>query len=146
LIRELKEELELLRARVAGSGGGTNQESTYDPSIPPERQLVTYQTKEGKIKRVTKAELQEQLQTSEKLMRDLNETWEEKLARTQEVQREREQALEELGITVEKNLIGVHTPKKVSVQSKSLVSDLIVKKKVPHLVNLVSFNTSLITT
>jgi kinesin family member 1 len=118
LIRELKEELELLRARVTGSGGGTNHESTYDPSIPAERQLVTYQTKEGKIKRVTKAELQEQLQTSEKLMRDLNETWEEKLARTQEVQREREQALEELGITVEKNLIGVHTPKKVSLIKK----------------------------
>jgi kinesin family protein 1 len=112
-VRELKEELELLRARVAGSGAGANQEASYDPSVPPEKQIVTYKTKEGEIKRVSKAELQEQLQTSEKLMRDLNETWEEKLIRTQEVQKEREQALEELGITVEKNMIGVHTPKKV---------------------------------
>lgn len=63
---------------------------------------------------MTKAELQEQMETSEKLMQSLNETWEEKLQRTHEVQKEREKALEELGITVEKNLVGVHTPKKVS--------------------------------
>lgn len=63
---------------------------------------------------MTKAELEEQMEASEKLMQSLNETWEEKLERTQEVQKEREKALEELGITVEKNLVGVHTPKKVS--------------------------------
>lgn len=80
---------------------------------PPEKQKVTYQTKDGRIKTVTKAELQEQMEASEKLMQSLNETWEEKLQRTQEVQKEREKALEELGITVEKNLVGVHTPKKV---------------------------------
>jgi kinesin family protein 1 len=90
-------------------------EDTFDPKIPPEKQKVTYQTKDGKIKTVTKAELQEQMEASEKLMQSLNETWEEKLVRTQEVQKEREKALEELGITVEKNLVGVHTPKKVSV-------------------------------
>ncbi|KAH7888140.1 hypothetical protein F5I97DRAFT_2014620, partial [Phlebopus sp. FC_14] len=117
LVRELKEELELLRARVASSSG----EDTFDPKVPPEKQKVTYQTKDGKIKTVTKAELQEQMETSEKLMQSLNETWEQKLARTQEVQKEREKALEELGITVEKNLVGVHTP-----------------KKMPHLVNLVN--------
>lgn len=115
LVRELKEELELLRARVSGS----SVEDTFDPTVPPEKQRVTYQTKDGKIKTVTKAELQEQMETSEKLMQSLNETWEEKMARTQEVQKEREKALEELGITVEKNNIGVHTP-----------------KKMPHLVNL----------
>ncbi|EGO27133.1 hypothetical protein SERLADRAFT_354579 [Serpula lacrymans var. lacrymans S7.9] len=116
LVRELKEELEMLRARVAGSSG----EDTFDPTVPPEKQKVTYQTKDGKIKTVTKAELQEQMEASEKLMESLNETWEEKMTRTQEVQKEREKALEELGITVEKNLVGVHTP-----------------KKMPHLVNLV---------
>ena len=97
------------KARVAGVSG----EDYFDPKIPPEKQKVTYQTKDGKVKTVTKAELQEQLESSEKLMQSLNETWEEKLARTQEVQKEREKALEELGITVEKNHIGVHTPKKV---------------------------------
>lgn len=115
LVRELKEELEMLRARVAGS----TSEAVYDPKIPPEKQKVTYQAKDGTIKTVTKAELQDQLETSEKLMQGLNETWEEKLQRTQEVQKEREKALEELGITVEKNNVGVHTP-----------------KKMPHLVNL----------
>ncbi|TFY53427.1 hypothetical protein EVG20_g10118 [Dentipellis fragilis] len=115
LVRELKEELEMLRARVSGGGG----EDVFDPKIPPEKQKVTYQAKDGTIKTVTKAELQDQLETSEKLMQSLNETWEEKLERTQEVQKEREKALEELGITVEKNNVGVHTP-----------------KKMPHLVNL----------
>ena len=71
------------------------------------------------MKTVTKAELQEQLESSEKLMQGLNETWEEKLQKTQEVHREREKALEELGITVDKNMVGVHAP-----------------KRMPHLVNL----------
>ncbi|KAF8629621.1 hypothetical protein AX15_003358 [Amanita polypyramis BW_CC] len=116
LVRELKEELETLRARVAAASGG---EGTFDPTVPAEKQIVTYQSKDGRIKTVTKAELQEQMEASEKLMQSLNETWEEKLQRTQEVQKEREKALEELGITVEKNLVGVHTP-----------------KNMPHLVNL----------
>ena len=98
-----------MTARVAGS----NSEDVFDPKIPPEKQKVTYKTKEGEIKTVTKAELVDQLQSSEKLMQSLNETWEEKLERTKEVQKEREKALEELGITVEKNNVGVHTPKKV---------------------------------
>ena len=133
LVRELKEELEMLRgaclilccasittadrclriARVSGSSG----EDVYDPKIPPEKQKVTFKAKDGTIKTVTKAELQDQLESSEKLMQSLNETWEQKLQRTQEVQKEREKALEELGITVEKNNVGVHTPKKVRVSS-----------------------------
>ncbi|KAH9853391.1 kinesin-domain-containing protein [Lenzites betulinus] len=115
LVRELKEELEMLRARVSGA----SSEAVFDPSIPAAQQKVTYQAKDGTIKTVTKAELQEQLETSEKLMESLNETWEQKMQRTQEIQQEREKALEELGITVEKNNIGVHTP-----------------KRMPHLVNL----------
>ncbi len=135
LVRELKEELEMLRgmlyvllrhlhflnvltppARVSGA----SSEAVFDPTIPADQQKVTYQAKDGTIKTVTKAALQEQLETSEKLMQSLNETWEEKMQRTQEIQHEREQALEELGITVEKNNVGVHTP-----------------KRMPHLVNLV---------
>lgn len=110
LVRELKEELEMLRARVSGGSGA---EEIYDPKIPPEKQKVTYQAKDGTLKTVTKAELQEQMEASEKLMQGLNETWEDKMQRTEEVQKEREKALEELGITVEKNNIGVFTPKKV---------------------------------
>lgn len=99
---------------IARVSGGVD-EAVFDPKIPPEKQKVTYQAKDGTIKTVTKAELQDQLESSEKLMESLNETWEQKLERTQEIQQEREKALEELGITVEKNNVGVHTPKKASV-------------------------------
>ncbi|GAC95130.1 hypothetical protein PHSY_002705 [Pseudozyma hubeiensis SY62] len=119
LIRELKEELEMLRTRVAGGGGVGDAEGSWDPSIPPEKQVVRYQTRTGEIKTVTKAELQEQLEQSEKIMSSLNESWEEKLAKTHEIQKQREKALEELGISVDKGNVGVHTP-----------------KKLPHLVNL----------
>jgi kinesin family protein 1 len=107
-------------ARVSGS----NSEDVYDPKVPPEKQKVTYQTKDGRIKTVTKAELQEQMEASEKLMQSLNETWEQKMHRTQEVQKEREKALEELGITVEKNLVGVHTPKKVRRPNEASASSV----------------------
>lgn len=113
MIRELKEELLTLRTRL-GSGGGAAGEATFDPSIPPEQQMVTYQTSSGEIKSVSKAELQEQLEQSEKLMSEVNQTWEEKLQNAKIVQVEREQALEALGISIEKNNVGVHTPKKVS--------------------------------
>ena len=93
---------------------GASSEAVFDPTIPAEQQKVTYQAKDGSLKTVTKAELQEQLETSEKLMQSLNETWEDKMHRTQEVQKEREKALEELGITVERGDVGVHTPKRVS--------------------------------
>ncbi|EJU06137.1 kinesin-like protein [Dacryopinax primogenitus] len=115
LVRELKEELDLLRARVASSSA----ESTYDPTVPATQQMVTYQTATGEVKTISKADLQEQLEASEKLMKEVNETWEEKLERTKAIQQEREQALEELGITVERDMVGVHTP-----------------KRMPHLVNL----------
>ena len=115
IVRELKEELALLRARVSGA----TMEATYDSSVPPEKQIVQYQTSTGEIRTVTKAALQEQLEQSEKLMKDVQQTWEEKLEKTVVIQKEREEALEQLGIVIEKGNVGVHTP-----------------KKMPHLVNL----------
>ncbi|BGP47019.1 hypothetical protein JCM10450v2_002871 [Rhodotorula kratochvilovae] len=120
LIRELKEELATLRTRIAGpSAGGLAGEATWDASVPAAQQLVQYQTASGELKTISKAELQDQLDASEKLMASVTETWEQKLEKTREVQVERERALESLGITIEKNMVGVHTP-----------------KKLPHLVNL----------
>lgn len=121
LIRELKEELLLLRSRIAGpsASSGTYSpalgvgESTFDAAIPASQQLVQYQTASGELRTISKAELQDQLDASEKLMASVTETWEEKLEKTREVQVEREKALESLGITIEKNMVGVHTPKKV---------------------------------
>lgn len=63
--------------------------------------------------------LKEQLRLSEKLLSDANETWEERLNRTKEIQKQREEALEELGISIDDSMIGLRTP-----------------RKVPHLVNL----------
>ena len=92
----------VLRSRVAA--GASIDEATYDPLVPPEKQIVSYKTKDGEIKRVTKLELQDQLQASEKLMESLNLTWEEKMAKTQAIHIEREHALEELGIMVDKDV------------------------------------------
>nr|XP_019007917.1 kinesin [Kwoniella pini CBS 10737]OCF46698.1 kinesin [Kwoniella pini CBS 10737] len=128
LIRELKEELEMLRSRV--SAGGGSDEATYDPQIPPEKQIVTYRTKEGDIKKVTKLELQDQLQASEKLMESLNLTWEEKMEKTQKIHVEREKALEELGISIDKDMVGVHAPQRhpslVNLNEDPLMSECLI--------------------
>ncbi|WOO79310.1 Kinesin-like protein [Vanrija pseudolonga] len=133
LIRELKEELEVLRSRV--SAGATNGEATYDPDIPPEKQIVTYKTKQGDIRTVTKLELQDQLEASEKLMDSLNLTWEEKLAETQKIHLEREKALEDLGITVEKDVRGTGVPGKGTTYVAQMVG-VHAPQKFPSLVNL----------
>ncbi|KAF9911779.1 kinesin-like protein Klp8, partial [Lobosporangium transversale] len=114
LIRELKEELQELRSKLG----------VYDPlqtgsTVVPSNTLVTIVDLHGNPRTLTREQLQDEVQASEKIMAELNETWEEKLRRTQEIQLERERTLEELGISVEKGHIGVHTP-----------------KKMPHLVNL----------
>jgi kinesin family protein 1 len=92
----------VLRSRV--SGNPTNEESVYDPNVPADKQIVTYRTKDGEIKKVTKLELQDQLEASEKLMDSLNLTWEEKMAKTAAIHIEREKALEELGISIDKDV------------------------------------------
>lgn len=93
----------VLRSRVSGNSGN-DEESNYDPSVPADKQIVRYRTKDGEIKQVTKLELQDQLQASEKLMESLNLTWEEKMAKTAAIHIEREKALEELGISIDKDV------------------------------------------
>ncbi|KAF8467730.1 hypothetical protein BDZ91DRAFT_722979 [Kalaharituber pfeilii] len=116
MIRELKEELQQLRAKLAGGGA---QDEEYAPDTPLEKQIVTITTPDGTVKKVSKAEIAEQLGASEKLLTEINSTWEERLEKTQQIHKEREQALEELGISIEKGSVGISTP-----------------KKIPHLVNL----------
>ncbi|KAI0006543.1 kinesin heavy chain [Xylariaceae sp. FL0662B] len=125
MIRELKEELALLRGKLGGgTAGGTGgtavpPEEVYAEGTPLEKQIVSITASDGSVKKVSKAEIAEQLSQSEKLLTDLNQTWEEKLQKTEEIHKEREAALEELGISIEKGFVGLHTP-----------------KKMPHLVNL----------
>lgn len=120
MIRELKEELAQLRSKLSSGAtlGGFAHED-YDPSTPLDQQIVSITQADGTIKRVSKAEIAEQLSQSEKIYEDLNQTWEEKLQKTEQIHKEREAALEELGISIEKGFIGLSTP-----------------KKMPHLVNL----------
>ena len=118
MIRELKEELAQLRSKLGG-GVGIASEDTYPPGTPLDQQMVSITQADGTVKRVSKAEIQEQLSQSEKLYRNLNQTWEEKLQMTEQIHKEREAALEELGISIEHGNVGLSTP-----------------KKMPHLVNL----------
>lgn len=113
MVRELKEELDLLRSKLA----------VYDPveayaNVKDSNGTIRAPPRPGIVTQAHE-EIQDQLQASEKLMAELNETWEEKLEKTKSIQVEREKALEELGITIEKNDVGVHSP-----------------KRTPHLVNL----------
>ncbi|KFX93282.1 hypothetical protein O988_06888 [Pseudogymnoascus sp. VKM F-3808] len=119
MIRELREELATLRGKLVGGGSGGPSEDQYAEGTPLEQQIVSITQPDGTIKRVSKAEITEQLSQSEKLYSDLNQTWEEKLQKTEEIHKEREAALEELGISIEKGFVGLHTP-----------------KKMPHIVNL----------
>ncbi|CAG8486485.1 10351_t:CDS:10 [Racocetra persica] len=109
LIRELKEELPMLR-------------KVYDSSVLDSQQIVTFKDMEGNVIKKTKEELFDQIQASEKLMKEVTETCQEKIMRTEEIQLERGKTLEELGIMIErkkKSAVGVHSP-----------------KMVPHIVNL----------
>jgi len=66
-------------------------------------------------------ELQDKLSAYEKLVNELNMSWEERLKKTENIHKQRESKLEELGITLDKknNILGLRSP-----------------QKVPHLVNL----------
>lgn len=125
MIRELKEELALLRSKLGGGtvggvgGAAVPPDEVYEDGTPLEQQMVTITNADGTTKKVSKAEIAEQLSQSEKLLTDLNQTWEQKLQKTEEIHKEREAALEELGISIEKGFVGLSTP-----------------KKMPHLVNL----------
>lgn len=122
MIRELREELATLRSKLGGGKPGAapaQGEIQYPEGTPLEQQIVSITQPDGTVKRVSKAEIAEQLGQAEKLYSDLNQTWEEKLQKTEEIHKEREAALEELGISIEKGFVGLHTP-----------------KKMPHLVNL----------
>ena len=119
MIRELKEELAQLRNKLVGGAGTGSGEFTYPEGTPLDQQMVTITQADGSTKQVSKAEIMEQLSQSEKLYKDLNETWEEKLLKTEAIHKEREAALEELGISIAHGNVGMSSP-----------------KKMPHLVNL----------
>ncbi|KAG1468889.1 hypothetical protein G6F56_003576 [Rhizopus delemar] len=135
LIRDLKDELEVLRDRLrtyapeevekltassaykASGTTSTNSKSStaaVSAAIPkPSLSEIEIKDSSGKVKKMTKEDIIEQLQSSEKLLANLNESWEEKLKKTEQIHLEREKTLKELGITIEKNETGVYAPKTI---------------------------------
>ncbi|EPB92168.1 hypothetical protein HMPREF1544_00993 [Mucor circinelloides 1006PhL] len=135
LIRELKEELQALRdtlmiyapeevekitlqkkssgrtSRSRASSRATARATTASPMLllSPESPLA----KQRGNSLLTKEQVIDQLQSSEKLLSQVNQTWEEKMSATEAIHKEREKALEELGVIVEKNNIGVYAPKSI---------------------------------
>ncbi|VDL74929.1 unnamed protein product [Nippostrongylus brasiliensis] len=111
LIRELKEEVNKLRGILEEKGIDitVDEMKTSQPGRP--RQLYSARDHDTI----------EQLKASEKLIAELHETWEEKLRKTEEIRRQREEELREMGLatTEDGTTLGVFSP-----------------KKLPHLVNL----------
>ncbi|XP_050665675.1 kinesin-like protein unc-104 isoform X2 [Leptidea sinapis] len=119
LIRELKEEIFKLRELLKAEG--IDVEEAGEPS--PMRKKSEEEVLSPKLSRAATTiaeEAVDQLQASEKLIAELNETWEEKLKRTEQIRVQREAVFAEMGLAVKEGItVGVYSP-----------------KKTPHLVNL----------
>ncbi|XP_014260252.1 kinesin-like protein unc-104 isoform X6 [Cimex lectularius] len=130
LIRELKEEIQRLRDLLKAEGIEVHEDGKviYEKAKDSNRDdgMKVMKSEEGEEKKMTPSstiaeEAVDQLQASEKLIAELNETWEEKLKRTEEIRVQREAIFAEMGVAVKEDgdTVGVFSP-----------------KKTPHLVNL----------
>ncbi|XP_017695040.1 PREDICTED: kinesin-like protein KIF1C [Lepidothrix coronata] len=113
---------------VWGGGAGGNSQPCRPPGLPdtapPAPPTGTDPTLNGGPEPeppLGAAEAMERLQETEKIIAELNETWEEKLRRTEALRLEREALLAEMGVALREDggTVGVFSP-----------------KKTPHLVNL----------
>ncbi|XP_075169171.1 kinesin family member unc-104 isoform X6 [Haematobia irritans] len=133
LIRELKEEIQKLRDLLKAEGIEV-QEGPDGKVVCEKRDTNKDEIKGGVGGGTIKSPINnrnrngsttemavDQLQASEKLIAELNETWEEKLKRTEEIRLQREAVFAEMGVAVKEDgiTVGVFSP-----------------KKTPHLVNL----------
>ncbi|XP_014600358.1 PREDICTED: kinesin-like protein unc-104 isoform X3 [Polistes canadensis] len=122
LIRELKEEIQKLRELLKQEGIDVQE---GDEIIRTNKREDDYKESRSRIPSHTTSTIAEeavdQLQASEKLIAELNETWEEKLKRTESIRLQREAVFAEMGVAVKEDgvTVGVFSP-----------------KKTPHLVNL----------
>uniref|UniRef100_A0A8C6M5N1 plus-end-directed kinesin ATPase n=1 Tax=Nothobranchius furzeri TaxID=105023 RepID=A0A8C6M5N1_NOTFU len=125
LVRELKEEVSRLKDLLYAQGLGDIIESKECPSPS----LSALSSRAGSIASLHdrimfspgSEEAIERLKETEKIIAELNETWEEKLRRTEAIRMEREALLAEMGVAIREDggTVGVFSP-----------------KKTPHLVNL----------
>ncbi|XP_026495906.2 kinesin-like protein unc-104 isoform X16 [Vanessa tameamea] len=121
LIRELKEEI--LKLRELLKAEGIDVEEGEENASPMRKKSESESALSPKLSRAATTiaeEAVDQLQASEKLIAELNETWEEKLKRTEQIRVQREAVFAEMGLAVKEGVtVGVYSP-----------------KKTPHLVNL----------
>uniref|UniRef100_H2YU64 Kinesin-like protein unc-104 n=1 Tax=Ciona savignyi TaxID=51511 RepID=H2YU64_CIOSA len=129
LIRELKEEVERLRQvlRAEGLANLINEQalmnrnknlSTSDKGINACNNNINEDVEQLKAQEKNALE---RIKESEKIIAELNETWEEKLRKTECIRQQRENALMELGVSLREDggTLGVFSP-----------------KRTPHVVNL----------
>ncbi|XP_037982052.1 kinesin-like protein KIF1C [Motacilla alba alba] len=116
LIRELRQEVTRLRELLSAQGLSDAPLPGPPASTPP-----TLNGAPGLEPPLGPTEAMERLQETEKIIAELNETWEEKLRRTEALRLEREALLAEMGVALREDggTVGVFSP-----------------KKTPHLVNL----------
>ncbi|KAM6218869.1 kinesin-like protein KIF1B isoform 1-T1 [Rhynchocyon petersi] len=130
LVRELKEEVtrlkDLLRAQGLGdiidTSIGSLTSSPSSCSLNSQVGLTSVTSIQERIMSTPGGEEAiERLKESEKIIAELNETWEEKLRKTEAIRMEREALLAEMGVAIREDggTLGVFSP-----------------KKTPHLVNL----------
>ncbi|KAF5101299.1 hypothetical protein D0Z00_000969 [Geotrichum galactomycetum] len=96
LVRELKEEVATLRAELAQRGPitGTSTPVGSTPGIPENGNVKRNNDKKS-------AELADQLAANEQLLAEVNQTWEQKLRETEQIQRRTALALRGLGIALD---------------------------------------------
>ncbi|XP_041126307.1 kinesin-like protein KIF1A isoform X24 [Polyodon spathula] len=130
LVRELKEEVSRLKDLLLSQGlGDIIAMANVTTGMSPSPSLSTLSSRAGSINSLHdrimfspgSEEAIERLKETEKIIAELNETWEEKLRRTEAIRMEREALLAEMGVAMREDggTVGVFSP-----------------KKTPHLVNL----------
>ena len=105
LIRELKEEVLKLRSLLQNRGIEINEDGEVASN------MRIYSSEEDTI---------EQLKTSEKLIAELNETWEDKLRKTEALKKIRVEELRDLGLatSADGSALGVFSPKKTAASGQ----------------------------
>ncbi|XP_036109714.1 kinesin-like protein KIF1A isoform X6 [Molossus molossus] len=130
LIRELKDEVTRLRDLLYAQGLGDITDMTNAlVGMSPSSSLSGLSSRAASVSSLHERllfapgseEAIERLKETEKIIAELNETWEEKLRRTEAIRMEREALLAEMGVAMREDggTLGVFSP-----------------KKTPHLVNL----------
>uniref|UniRef100_A0A674CGX4 plus-end-directed kinesin ATPase n=1 Tax=Salmo trutta TaxID=8032 RepID=A0A674CGX4_SALTR len=129
LVRELKEEVCRLKDLLYAQGLGDIIDMTNAMTgMSPSPSLSALSSRAGSMANLhdrifspASEEAIERLKETEKIIAELNETWEEKLRRTEDIRMQREALLAEMGVAIREDggTVGVFSP-----------------KKTPHLVNL----------